>query len=195
MGLLFPFARIFAYCGENQREWVLVRKERPRKLGRDGEKEVGQGLDELREKGYRVFHDLVGDGFNVDHVVISPRGVFTVETKTRMKPPRGDARVRLEERGLTVNGHVVERDPIEQAKSQAHWVHEVLRQSTGKSYRVQPVIVFPGWYVDPMPKGFREVWVLNPKALPSFIENEPVVLAQEDVMMAAYLLSRYIGAK
>jgi len=112
-----------------------------------------------------------------------------------MKPRRRDARVRLEERGLTVNGHVVERDPIEQAKSQAHWVHEVLRQSTGKSYRVQPVIVFPGWYVDPMPKGFREVWVLNPKALPSFIEKEPVVLAQEDVMMAAYLLSRYIGVK
>jgi hypothetical protein len=57
------------------------------------------------------------------------------------------------------------------------------------------VIVFPGWFVDPMPKGAREVWVLNPKALPSFIENEPVVLPQEDVMMAAYYLSRYIGAK
>jgi len=38
----------------------------------------------------------------------------------------------------------------------------------------------------------REVWVLNPKALPTFIENEPVVLAQEDVMLATYHLSRHI---
>jgi hypothetical protein len=29
------------------------------KLGRDGEKVVGQSLERLREKGYKVFHDIV----------------------------------------------------------------------------------------------------------------------------------------
>ena len=106
-----------------------------------------------------------------------------------------DVPVSLCERKRDSPGPTIERDPITQAKIQAHWVQEVLRGSTGKSYRVQPAVVFPGWYVDPMPKGFREVWVLNPKALPSFIEMEPAVLAQEDVMMAAYHLSRDIGAR
>ena len=36
------------------------------KLGRDGEKVVGQYLERLRETGYQVFHDVVGTGFNVD---------------------------------------------------------------------------------------------------------------------------------
>jgi hypothetical protein len=172
-----------------------VKKVRMLKLGRDGEKEVGQYLDMLREKGYRVFHDLLGEGFNVDHVIISPHGVFTVETKTRRKPRGKNAVVRLDERGLTVGGHVPDRDAMEQGRSQAKWVHDVLMESTGKSFRTQPVIVFPGWFVEPMPKDrANDVWVLNPKALPSFIEKMPVSLPHEDVMLAAYHLSRYIRA-
>jgi hypothetical protein len=50
--------------------------------GIEGEKAVGQFLERLREQRYQVFHDLVGDGFNVDHVLIGPAGVFTIETKT-----------------------------------------------------------------------------------------------------------------
>src|SRR5690242_10380767 len=40
------------------------------KLGRDGEKAVGQYLEQVREGNARVFHDLVGDGFNLDHVLV-----------------------------------------------------------------------------------------------------------------------------
>ncbi len=41
-----------------------------------GERAVGQYLESLRERGYHVFHDLIGAGFNVDHVLIGPcRGV------------------------------------------------------------------------------------------------------------------------
>ena len=39
-------------------------------LGRDGERVVGQFLEDMRPDGYHVLHDLIGDGFNVDHVVI-----------------------------------------------------------------------------------------------------------------------------
>ena len=38
----------------------------------------------------------------------------------------------------------------------------------------------------------REVWVLNPKALAAFIENEPVCVRDEDLHLAKYHLSRYI---
>lgn len=41
------------------------------RLGLEGEVAVGQFLDEYRrERGYKVLHDLQGDGFNVDHVLI-----------------------------------------------------------------------------------------------------------------------------
>jgi len=65
--------------------WRLYRL-RPRlralRLVSEGEKAVGQFLEGLRAKGYRVFHDVVGTGFNVDHVLIGPAGVFTIETKS-----------------------------------------------------------------------------------------------------------------
>ncbi|NLV41364.1 MAG: NERD domain-containing protein [Candidatus Hydrogenedentes bacterium] len=163
------------------------------RLGRDGERAVGQYLDMLREKGYRVFHDVIGEGFNVDHVIVSPHGVFTVETKTFSKPVGKAATVSLRDGEVLIDGLTMDRNPVEQAKAQARWVNQVLRETTGKSFSVRPVIVFPGWFVDQMPKGGScDVWVLNPKALPTFIENEPVVLEQQDVMLATYHLCRHV---
>jgi hypothetical protein len=52
------------------------------KLGRDGEKAVGQYLDLLREKGAKVHHDLCTDDFNIDHIVIANQGVFVIEQST-----------------------------------------------------------------------------------------------------------------
>ena len=63
------------------------------KLGRDGERAVGQYLDKLREKGHRIFHDLLGDNFNLDHVIISEKGIFVIETKTYSKPVKGEAKI------------------------------------------------------------------------------------------------------
>ncbi len=48
------------------------------KQGRDGERAVGQYLEEFRESGCRVYHDIVGDSFNVDHVVISDKGIYVI---------------------------------------------------------------------------------------------------------------------
>ncbi len=49
---------------------------------RDGERAVAEYLDLLRDDGHRVFHDIVGPNFNIDHVIVEPRSIFTVETKT-----------------------------------------------------------------------------------------------------------------
>jgi Nuclease-related domain len=49
--------------------------------GIEGEKAVGQFLERLREQGSQDFHDLIGEGFNIDHVLIGPAGVFTVESR------------------------------------------------------------------------------------------------------------------
>lgn len=159
--------------------------------GREGERVVGQYLEGLRGQGYRVFHDVVGDGFNVDHVLIGPAGVFSVETKTRSKPA-GDARVQFDGIQLAVAGFEPDRDPIVQAKAQASWLRELLGESTGKAFRVRPVVLFPGWFVEQKGTSAREVWVLNPKALRAFIDREPRVLGEEEIRLAAFHLSRFI---
>jgi hypothetical protein len=89
------------------------------RLGRDGKKAVGQFLEALRERGYRVFHDVVGDGFNVDHILIGPAGVFTVETKTHNKPG-GDARIVFDGETIRLNGLEPDRD---RSSRQRHFVY------------------------------------------------------------------------
>lgn len=69
---------------------VLVRA-RNNHLGLLGEQVVGQVLDSLSSDSVRVFHDLqIRDPKrkprNIDHVVLTPAGVFVIETKTRRKP-------------------------------------------------------------------------------------------------------------
>lgn len=173
-----------------------VQRLRPRlralRQGIEGEKAVGQFLERLREQGYQVFHDLVGEGFNVDHVLIGPAGVFTIETKTWSKPQRGDARIVYDGNTLTLAGRVPDRDPLAQAKAQASWLRSLLSESTGRRIEVQPVVVFPGWFVEAAPGAQRSVWVMEPKGLPAFLKNAPQSLVAEDVKLAAYHLARHV---
>jgi len=163
------------------------------KLGRDGERAVGEYLERLRAKGYAVFHDIVGEGFNIDHVVISPKGIFTVETKTRSKPIRGSAKVIYDGERVFVNGFQPDRNPVVQAKAQARWLQEVLLESTGKKYPVHSVVLFPGWFIEATPSAQRSsTWVLNPKAFPAFIDRKKDVLLVPDLHMASFHLSRFI---
>jgi hypothetical protein len=174
----------------------IARQVKRLKMARDGEKAVGQYLSDLRESGYRVFHDILGDEFNIDHIIISDRGIFTVETKTYSKPSKGRAEIHFDGETLLINSHRSYRDPVVQAQAQANWCRQTLQESTGKVYPVKPVIVFPGWFIKSTATNKRNaLWVLNPKALPAFIKNEPPSLKPEDVQLAAYHLSRYIRMK
>jgi hypothetical protein len=162
------------------------------RLGIEGEKVVGQYLERLREDGYHVFHDVMAPDFNIDHVLVGPAGLFTVETKTRTKPASGDARVTADAEGLLVAGQRPDRDPVVQARAQAGWLHKQLKDSTGKAMPVKPVIVFPGWFIDPSAQKLSNLWVLEPKALPSFLGNEDERMSAGDVNLAAFHLSRMI---
>ncbi len=166
------------------------------KQARDGERVVGEYLERLRAKGYVVFHDIVGDGFNVDHVLLAPTGIYTIETKTWSKPVRGSARVVYDGKKVVVNGFKPDRDPIGQANAQARWLGEILQESTGKKFPVRPVVLFPGWFVEATPAGKASpTWVLNPKALPTFIENDKNRVEKTDLHLAAFHLTRFIRAR
>lgn len=144
-------------------------KIRALKQGAEGERAVGQFLDRLRGDGYQVFHDVLAEGFNLDHVVIGPTGVFTVETKTWSKPAGGDARIKYACDKLVAGRWKPDRDPLIQARAQARWLATLVAESTGRQLAVQPVVVFPGWYVEAAPGSQRDVWVMEPKGLPAFL--------------------------
>ncbi len=79
-----------------------------------------------------------------------------------------------------------------QARAQAAWLERLLAESTGRQMEVFPVVVFPGWFIEQTEGSLRNIWVLEPKALPKFLENVPQCLAPEDVKLASFHLSRFI---
>jgi hypothetical protein len=61
-------------------------------LGSRGERAVGHLLQvQLAPLGYRIVHGIQCDGYDIDHVLVGPGGVYALETKTVSK--RGNDRV------------------------------------------------------------------------------------------------------
>jgi hypothetical protein len=159
-----------------------------------GERSVGQYLQNaLLRKNYWIVHDVCEDDYNIDHVLIGPGGVFSIETKTRKKS-RPDARVDYDGKQVTVDGWVPDRDPVAQAQACAARLQRILLEETGVKVSVRSVVLFPGWYVNEQPKGV-ETWVLNEKSFVKFLDYESDRLSPEETFKLAAGLGRYVRRK
>lgn len=175
--------------------WKARKRIAQLKLGRDGERAVAHYLEWFRSAGFFVFHDVPSGDANVDHVLIGEKGIYTIETKTLSKPVRGECRVAYVNNGqLAANGHVMDRNPLVQAKAQANWLRHFLAESRFDVF-IQPVVVFPGWFVEPFDMRAAGAWVLEPKALSKFIENEPLRLSREQVQAIASALRSHVRSR
>jgi hypothetical protein len=112
--LLFSIMAAVAVMVAVWRNLGIKNKVKNLRLGRDGERCVGQFLERLREDGGQVFHDIPGQDFNLDHVVISPRGVYAIETKTWSKPSPSST-ITVEGDSLLVAGRAPDKNPIIQS--------------------------------------------------------------------------------
>lgn len=127
---------------------------RAREQARDGllaERVTGMQLNRLVASGCRVLHDLPADSFNIDHVVVSPAGVYAIETKSFRKPKRLAAdqacKVSYDGVGLSFPDFST-RAPIDQAVRQAKWLRSVLEEALRQDVPVMPAVALPGWYID-----------------------------------------------
>lgn len=97
---------------EAERSWVT---------GGKAEEQVGVALEELRQHGFYLFHDVALPGIgNVDHVALGPQDFFAIETKSHAGCVEGSGGKVL------VNGHSPEKDFIKQTWSGAFRLREIL---------------------------------------------------------------------
>jgi hypothetical protein len=124
------------------------------------EEHVGGLLDSLPGERWRVVHDATLGRGNVDHIVIGPPGVFTIETKSHPGPVRVGR----------LHGNV-----IAQAQAQGRAIAWV----TG--CEVEPLVVFSRAWVDRPGARRKGVRVLPARMLLSDLTKRPSVLTQADV--------------
>lgn len=135
------------------RLWKVINLRRRIRLGFEGERHVGEALNQLLLSGYRVFHDfLITDRprsiRNIDHIVIGSNGVFAVETKTRRKVKgENGAKVTVAENGLQYPWGIDQRD-LAQAQENARWLGDWLSKMSEQPVTVASILVLPGWFVD-----------------------------------------------
>jgi hypothetical protein len=192
----------FVACGLlYYRAYRSIRSCMNHRLGLLGEQVTGQILDQLSSDSIRVFHDLEirepgKKPWNIDHVVITPAGVFAIETKTRRKP-RGIAPDGQQGHKVIFDGQqlrfpapmAADRHGLDQTQRNADWLTGKLATLNGCAVPVTPVLVLPGWWVEAKGKG--PVTVLNPKGLRSFLNGRaPALSAERQSAIAAQLEER-----
>jgi hypothetical protein len=100
------------------------------RLGAEAERWTSSALRTLRRSGWSVVDSVLFEGFDVDHVLVGPGGVFAIETKFTSMPWR--------ERGGALVGPF--GDPIGQTVQGARKVR-LLLGSMGHVVRVTPVLL------------------------------------------------------
>ena len=152
------------------------------RAGADGEVAVGTVLDRLASSGWRALHDrrVPGNRSNIDHLVVGPPGVFTVDAKRykgRLTVSRGV--VRVASRDIT--------RLLDQARSQAAVATAALEGHTAAS-AVQPVLCFVGTELPRKHTVVGGVHLVSRKGLTRMLSSAPAVLSDSEVRLAADVL-------
>jgi hypothetical protein len=138
-----------------------------RDRGASGEEHVGGLLDELADSGWEVIHDASLGRGNVDHILIGPGGVFTVETKSTPGPVRV----------ARLHGAV-----LGQAQAQRRAIERV----TGVS--VEPLLVFSRAWVDRPLARRRGVRVVPARMLLGYLSRKEPALSRTEIGRAQSLV-------
>ncbi|HEY3830220.1 MAG TPA: nuclease-related domain-containing protein [Solirubrobacteraceae bacterium] len=128
--------------------------------GAAGEEQVGGMLDGLERDGWHAIHDVSLGRGNVDHILIGPGGVFTVETKSHPGPVHVGR----------VHGAV-----LGQAQAQRRAIERV----TGE--HVEPLLVYSRAWVDRPLSRRKGVRVVPARMLLGYLDRQPQRLEPEAV--------------
>lgn len=121
--------------------------------GAKAEQAVAEALLELPDE-YYVFHDLEFAGFNIDHVVLGPNGIFLVETKSQ----KGN--ITQENDVLLRNGRKFFKDFLKQCWRQAYSLQDHLGAVELQGQTIKPMLCFARGFVE-IRGPVRGVAVLN----------------------------------
>jgi hypothetical protein len=132
--------------------------------GAKAEQVVAEALQELPDD-YYVFHDLEFPGFNIDHVVLGPNGIFLVETKSQ----KGN--ITQENDVLLRNGRKFFKDFLNQCWSQTYSLRDHLGAERLGGQTIMPILCFSRGFIQI--RGLvRGVEVLNIRFLRPYILSQ-----------------------
>ncbi|GGY02830.1 hypothetical protein GCM10007160_33300 [Litchfieldella qijiaojingensis] len=148
---LLSTALVLLFCFLLIRDFQRIRR---MKLGLACELAVGQELERLIRPDahpYYVFHDIPADTYTIDHVAVTPHGVFVIETRARTPPfdanGREQSQVAVERERLRFPGWS-ERLPMRKTRQAVQWLRHWLARECRGEVPVRGILTLPGWDID-----------------------------------------------
>ncbi|WEG08804.1 nuclease-related domain-containing protein [Microbacterium horticulturae] len=157
---------------------------RPWYLGALGEREVARLLDQLGADWHAIHSVPVGtSGSDIDHVLVGPGGVYTVNSKFH-----DGARVWVAGRSLLVNGQ--RKDHLRNAAFEARRASKLITRAAGSPVHVSAIIAIVGARSLTIRAQPAEVAVLSSVRMVRWLKQRPAVLNEEEVRHIAGTVMR-----
>ncbi|HWB12281.1 MAG TPA: nuclease-related domain-containing protein [Pirellulales bacterium] len=193
MRVLTSISLGFILLGIAGRHLLTLLSQRKRfALGLEGELATGEELNQLMLDGCRVFHDIPTPYGNIDHVVISQSGLFSVNSKLLGKPKGRETKAEAvvdQQAGVVRFPDREYRIPVEKLKSDADWLAKHLSSAVGEPVAAEPILALPGWFVKER-IGRGQVCVINPRSPKKFFVHNRVVFSPQQVQQLAHQLEQ-----
>lgn len=154
--------------------------ERAWRTGAKGEESIGGRLERLADGGWRVLHSVpVGDrGSDIDHVLIGPGGVYTVNTKNH--PGKS---IWISPTQVRVDGHPVPY--LRNSRFEADRAKRLLSAALGWEPPVRPVLILLTGTLIPdvtiKGGGPDDVLILDRMDVPGAFKRSPARITAEQV--------------
>jgi len=141
--------------------------------GAEGEEVVGKVLEDLRDDGWHVIHDVSFGRGNIDHILVGPAGIFTIETKS--------------------HGGKIWLDRLDpKMLGQAYAEKKMLEEIT--FMEVDSLLVFSRAYIfDRVPTRRRGVLILPARMLAGHLARRPVMISPERAAVIHRRLALAVG--
>ncbi|WOQ70119.1 nuclease-related domain-containing protein [Microbacterium limosum] len=157
----------------------LTPESQPWYLGAIGELEVARMLDQLGAEWHVVHAVPVGNGgSDIDHVVVGPGGVFTINSKYHQ-----GQKVWVASKRILVGGH--RTDHLRNARHEARRVAKLLTRATLAAVVVRPIIAIVAAREITFKERPEDVSVLRSHQLARWLQRQPTVYSSAETQALA----------
>lgn len=162
----------------------LKKRAKQAQKGAAAEERVSDWPSGLPEE-YRYFNSVGFDGFDIDHVVVGPGGIFLVETKSH------GGKISANGDELLLNGAKPHKNFLAQAWRQTKDLEGFLWRLTSREWKAEPILCFTNAYVE-VRRPVKGVNVVRIGYLNKFLLRRPKYLSAEDIEHLSRVLSSWL---